>query len=83
MVRKNYFEILNNMQFDPSVEYKNLLQLLSSNGLFEELVDKFLSYRNRKTFISLDKFLEFCLSQADNELERLLIFSEILNDILP
>lgn len=81
MVRKNYFEILDTMNFNPSTEFNNLCVLLS-NGLSEELNHKFLNYRNRKTFIDFEEFLGFCLSQADNELEKLFIFAELLNDML-
>ena len=81
MVRKNYFEILDGMNFNPSTEFDNLCILLS-NGLLEELNHKFLNYQNRRTFIDFDEFLKFCLSQADNELEKLFIFAELLNDML-
>ena len=81
MVRKNYFEILDGMNFNPSTEFDTLCILLS-NGLLEELNHKFLNYPNRRTFIDFDEFLEFCLSQADNELEKLFIFAELLNDML-
>jgi len=81
MVRKNYFEILDGMNFNPSTEFDNLYILLS-NRLLEELNHKFLNYQNRRTFIDFDEFLKFCLSQADNELEKLFIFTELLNDML-
>jgi conserved domain protein len=81
MVRKNYFEILDGMNFNPSTEFDTLCILLS-NGLLEELNHKFLNYQNRRTFIDFDEFLKFCLSQADNELEKLFIFAELLNDML-
>lgn len=81
MVRKNYFEILDGMNFNPSTEFDNLYILLS-NRLLEELNHKFLNYQNRRTFIDFDEFLKFCLSQADNELEKLFIFAELLNDML-
>ncbi|SDP18137.1 hypothetical protein SAMN05216494_0716 [Streptococcus sp. NLAE-zl-C503] len=81
MVRKNYFEILDGMNFNPSTEFDNLCILLS-NRLLEELKHKFLNYQNRRTFIDFDEFLKFCLSQADNELEELFIFAELLNDML-
>ena len=81
MVRKNYFEILDGMNFNQSTEFDTLCILLS-NGLLEELNHKFLNYQNRRTFIDFDEFLKFCLSQADNELEKLFIFAELLNDML-
>ena len=81
MVRKNYFKILDGMNFNPSTEFDTLCILLS-NGLLEELNHKFLNYQNRRTFIDFDEFLKFCLSQADNELEKLFIFAELLNDML-
>ena len=81
MVRKNYFEILDGMNFNPSTEFDNLCILLT-NGLLEELNHKFLNYQNRRTFIDFAGFLKFCLSQADNELEKLFIFAELLNDML-
>ena len=81
MVRKNYFEILDGINFNPSTEFDNLCILLT-NGLLEELNHKFLNYQNRRTFIDFAGFLKFCLSQADNELEKLFIFAELLNDML-
>jgi len=79
MVRKNYFEILDGMNFNPSTEFDTLCILLS-NGLLEELNHKFLNYQNRRTFIDFDEFLKFCLSLYDTT-EQLFVFSELLVDI--
>ena len=51
MVRKNYFEILDGMNFNPSTEFDNLCILLT-NGLLEELNHKFLNYQNFSSLIN-------------------------------
>ncbi len=90
MVRKNYFEILDELGFKPRQEFENLLLLLNqknfyngyySYSLFDTASDNFLSYKNRLTFIEFEAFLKYFWQNAENTTERLFLTAEVLNDI--
>ncbi|HEM6184783.1 TPA: hypothetical protein ACHV9L_001151 [Streptococcus suis] len=90
MVRKNYFEILDELGFKPRQEFENLLLLLKqknfyngyySYSLFDTASDNFLRYKNRLTFIEFEAFLKYFWQNAENTTERLFLTAEVLNDI--
>lgn len=90
MVRQNYFDILNQMEFDPQRELKNLVDLLQmennlGHGYYttinSAISDNFLDYPNRSTFTSYSQMIEVIISNIYNTTEQLFVFSELLVDI--
>lgn len=91
MVRQNYFDILNQMEFDPQRELKNLMDLLEMERNFKSIYyetslnsaisDNFLDYPNRSTFTSYSQMIEFVGANIYNTTEQLFVFSEFLVDI--
>ena len=90
MVRQNYFDILNQMEFDPQRELKNLVDLLKmennlGHGYYttinSAISDNFLDYPNRSTFTSYSQMIEVIISNIYNTTEQLFVFSELLVDI--
>ena len=91
MVRQNYFDILNRMEFDPQRELKNLMDLLEMERNFKSIYyetslnsaisDNFLDYPNRSTFTNYSQMIEFVGSNIYNTTEQLFVFSELLVDI--
>ena len=94
MTRKNYFDFLDQMEFDPQRELKNLIDLLEmeknfGHGYYSNLhttinnaISKnFLDYPNRSTFTSYLHMVEFIGSNIYNTTEQLFVFSELLVDI--
>ena len=91
MARQNYFDILNQMEFDPQRELKNLMDLLEMERNFKSIYyktslnsaisDNFLDYPNRSTFTSYSQMVEFVGLNIYNTTEQLFVFSEFLVDI--
>lgn len=90
MVRRNYFDILNQMEFDPQRELKNLVDLLKMENnlgrgyyttINSAISDNFLDYPNRSTFTSYSQMIEVIISNIYDTTEQLFIFSELLVDI--
>lgn len=90
MVRQNYFDILNQMEFDPQRELKNLVDLLKMENnlgrgyyttINSAISDNFLDYPNRSTFTSYSQMIEVIISNIYNTTEQLFVFSELLVDI--
>lgn len=91
MARQNYFDILNQMEFDPQRELKNLMALLEMERKFKRnyfetslntaISNNFLDYPNRSTFTSYSQMIEFIGSNIYNTTEQLFVFSELLVDI--
>ena len=86
MVRENYFEILDNMSFDPKAELDSLLGLLNksvyySTSIYDTISENFLSYKNRLTITNFDEFLAYIWQSGENSTDILFLTSEILNDI--
>ena len=91
MARQNYFDILNQMEFDPQRELKSLMALLEMERKFERnyfetslntaISKNFLDYPNRSTFTSYSQMIEFIGSNIYNTTEQLFVFSELLVDI--
>ena len=90
MVRRNYFDILNQMEFDPQRELKNLVDLLKmennlGHGYYttinSAISDNFLDYPNRSTFTSYSQMIEVIISNIYDTTEQLFVFSELLVDI--
>ncbi len=91
MVRQNYFDILNRMEFDPQRELKNLMDLLEMERNFKRsyyetslnsaISNNFLDYPNRSTFTNYSQMIEFVGSNIYNTTEQLFVFSELLVDI--
>lgn len=91
MTRQNYFDILNQMEFDPQRELQNLIDLLKmerycerryrQTSLNSAISDNFLDYPNRSTFTSYSRMIEVIISNIHNSTERLFVFSELLVDI--
>ncbi|ERJ78921.1 hypothetical protein HMPREF1557_00185 [Streptococcus sobrinus W1703] len=76
MVRKNYFEILDNMSFDPKAELDSLLGLLNkkehlksvyySTSIYDTISENFLSYKNRLTITNFDELLAYIWQSGEN-----------------
>ena len=90
MVRRNYFDILNQMEFDPQRELKNLVDLLKMENnlgrgyyttINSAISDNFLDYPNRSTFTSYSQMIEVIISNIYDTTEQLFVFSELLVDI--
>ena len=90
MVRQNYFDILNQMEFDPQRELKNLVDLLKMENnlgygyyttINSAISDNFLDYPNRSTFTSYSQMIEVIISNIYDTTEQLFVFSELLVDI--
>lgn len=94
MARQNYFEILEQMDFDPQRELKNLIDLLEmeknfGHGYYSNLhttinsaISKnFLDYPNRSTFTSYSHMIEVISENFYDATEKLFVFSELLVDI--
>ena len=92
MARQNYFDILNQITFDPQRELQNLIDLLKMERYFERryrqtsslnsaISDNFLDYPNRSTFTSYSQMIEVIISNIYNTTEQLFVFSELLVDI--
>lgn len=89
MVRKNYFEILDGLGFNPEKELEHLISLLKQKkfydyygySLFDTVSNIFLSYKNRLTFIEFEAFLKYVWRNAENSTEMLFLTAEVLNDI--
>lgn len=90
MTRQNYFDILNQMEFDPQRELKNLMDLLKMENnlgrsyystINSAISRNFLDYSNRSTFTSYSHMIEFIDSNIYNTTEQLFVFSELLVDI--
>lgn len=91
MARQNYFDILNQITFDPQRELQNLIDLLKMERYFERrygqtslnsaISDNFLDYPNRSTFTSYSQMIEVVISNIYNTTEQLFVFSELLVDI--
>ena len=91
MARQNYFDILNQIMFDPQRELQNLIDLLKMERYFERrygqtslnsaISDNFLDYPNRSTFTSYSQMIEVVISNIYNTTEQLFVFSELLVDI--
>ncbi|BBD22608.1 hypothetical protein Q8F60_00865 [Streptococcus constellatus] len=90
MARQNYFEILNQMEFDPDRESKNLIDLLEMEKNFghvyyttinSAISKNFLDYPNRSTFTSYSQIIEVISANFYDATEELFVFSELLVDI--
>ncbi|WP_270660819.1 hypothetical protein [Streptococcus anginosus] len=90
MTRKNYFDILNQMEFDPDRESKNLIDLLEMEKNFghvyyttinSAISKNFLDYPNRSTFTSYSQIIEVISANFYDATEELFVFSELLVDI--
>lgn len=90
MVRRNYFDILNQMEFDPQRELKNLVDLLKMENnlgrgyyttINSAISDNFLDYPNRSTFTSYSQMIDVIISNIYDTTEQLFVFSELLVDI--
>lgn len=90
MARRNYFDILNQMEFDPQRELKNLVDLLKMENnlgrgyyttINSAISDNFLDYPNRSTFTSYSQMIEVIISNIYDTTEQLFVFSELLVDI--
>ncbi|MGT2547196.1 hypothetical protein ACQCTK_00450 [Streptococcus milleri] len=94
MTRKNYFDFLDQMEFDPQRELKNLIDLLEmeknfGHGYYSNLhttinsaISKnFLDYPNRSTFTSYSHMIEVISENFYDATEKLFVFSELLVDI--
>lgn len=94
MTRKNYFDFLDQMEFDPQRELKNLIDLLEmeknfGHGYYSNLhttinsaISKnFLDYPNRSTFTSYSHMIEVISENLYDATEKLFVFSELLVDI--
>ena len=90
MVRRNYFDILNQMEFDPQRELKNLVDLLKMENnlgrgyyttINSAISDNFLDYPNRSTFTSYSQMIEVIISNIYDTTEQLFVFSELLVDM--
>ena len=90
MARQNYFDILNQMEFDPQRELKNLVDLLKMENnlgrgyyttINSAISDNFLDYPNRSTFTSYSQMIEVIISNIYDTTEQLFVFSELLVDI--
>lgn len=86
MGRKNYFDLINEMNFNAEDEINNLIYLLEKttrygNTLHEFIEDNFLSYKNRTTFVSFNNMLKFIQENTFSYEEYLFVFSELLVDI--
>lgn len=90
MARRNYFDILKQMEFDPQRELKNLVDLLKMENnlgrgyyttINSAISDNFLDYPNRSTFTSYSQMIEVIISNIYDTTEQLFVFSELLVDI--
>ncbi|MCI3917405.1 hypothetical protein [Streptococcus intermedius] len=90
MTRKNYFDILNQMEFDPDRESKNLIDLLEMEKNFghvyyttinSAISKNFLDYPNRSTFTSYSQIIEVISANFYDATEELFVFSKLLVDI--
>ena len=90
MARQNYFEILEQMDFDPDRESKNLIDLLEMEKNFghvyyttinSAISKNFLDYPNRSTFTSYSQIIEVISANFYDATEELFVFSELLVDI--
>ena len=90
MTRQNYFDILNQMEFNPQRELKNLVDLLKMENnlgrghyttINSVISDNFLDYPNRSTFTSYSQMIEVIISNIYDTTEQLFVFSELLVDI--
>lgn len=90
MTRKNYFDILNQMEFDPDRESKNLIDLLEMEKNFghvyyttinSAISKNFLDYPNRSTCTSYSQIIEVISANFYDATEELFVFSELLVDI--
>ena len=86
----NYFDILNQMEFDPDRESKNLIDLLEMEKNFghvyyttinSAISKNFLDYPNRSTFTSYSQIIEVISANFYDATEELFVFSELLVDI--
>lgn len=90
MTRKNYFELIQDMGFDPYKEMDNLIALLEKkeylgrnsygSSLEETISDLFLSYKNRGTIISYSNMINHIQRNIPNKTQQLFVFSEFLED---
>lgn len=90
MTRQNYFDILNQMEFDPQRELKNLMDLLKMENnlgynyyttINSAISRNFLDYSNRSTFTSYSQMVKDIIFSLYDTTEKLFIFSELLVDI--
>lgn len=90
MTRKNYFELIQDMGFDPYKEMDNLIALLEKkeylgrnsygSSLEETISDLFLSYKNRGTIISYSNMINHIQRNIPNKTQQLFVFSKFLED---
>ncbi len=91
-MRKNFYDIIGEMNFNIIKEYETLLALFEDekmprfNMTLKSFIDKyyFRSLKFRGTYVSLDDFIDdFELNIPTNELNDLFVFCEFLIAILP
>ena len=84
MARQNYFEILEQMDFDPDRESKNLIDLLEMEKNFghvyyttinSAISKNFLDYPNRSTFTSYSQIIEVISANFYDATEDLFFLS--------
>lgn len=93
-MRKNYFELLKNIEIDPAKELTKLKDIFSERvrvdcvrdqrSLYDFVSDNFKLYRNRENFLSLEELLEYSnsITKAFDHISRFFYYSEMYIDLL-